>query len=289
MEGLLYILYTRAVPSRYVIKRMQTITISGMIDVRDLTRENLEDVFKICSHGRMDDPVQMRGIGLRRRWLLETLESRGPCVKIAYLDGRPVGQILCIPEEAVPYLGNPREGVVAIHCVYNPFPEAQRKGVGNALLKSVIDECKEGPAYLGGDACIFLVAQEFTTSEGIPLKDFYERNGFKMGHGEMYLEVDGGYAPKEKVEYAPLPEDRGKALMFFDPVCEWAIGFALRVEEFLHGVDPDLPVQLINTWENPEEYANRGFEQLVVNAVPIKSFWTDKEAMKREVEEALGE
>jgi len=287
MEGLLFILYTLSDHSRYLIKRMHIFTIMGMIDVRDLTKENLEDVFKVCSHGRMDDPVQMRGIELKRRWLLETLESRGPCTKIAYLDERPVGQILCIPEEAVPYMRNPREGVVAIRCVYNPFPETQRKGVGNALLKAVIDECRDGPVFLRGDSCAFLVAQEFTTSEGIPLRDFYEKNGFNMGQNEMYLEIDGGYIPSDKTEYSPLPEDRGRALMFFDPVCEWGIGFAMRVEEFLHGVDPDLSVQLLNTWENPEEYASRGFEQLVVNAVPIKSFWTDKDAMKKEVEEAL--
>ena len=261
-----------------------------MIDIRDLTKENLEDVFKICSHNRMADPIQLRGMGLKRSWLLETLDSRGPCTKIAYLDERPVGQILCIPEEALPYIEKPREGVIRIHCIYNPFPEAQKKGVGNSLLKAVIDECKEGSASLRGIECTFLVAQEFNTGEGIPLKDFYEKNGFKMGQDEMYYEILGEYVPYAAVEYSPLQEDRDRAIIFFDPICEWGIGFALRVEGFLHEIDPDLPVQLLNTWENPGEYAKRGLKQLVVNAVPIKSFWTDQDAMKKkEVDIALQE
>ena len=40
---------------------------------------------------------------------------------------------------------------------------------------------------------------------------------------------------------------------------------------------------------HPEESIRRGNQQLVVNATPIKSFWTQRDAFRREVEQALDE
>jgi GNAT superfamily N-acetyltransferase len=257
------------------------------ISVEDLTRGNLDDVFKVCSYNKLDDPLQREGIELKRRWLGEILEEHGPCTKIAYLEGRPVAQVLYYPEGIAPFLARPRDGVVVLHCCYNPFEEAQGKGVGSALLQSLIRECREGLPILGGDPCTFLVAQPFTTGVGVPLGEFYERNGFKQGEGEMYLEITGEYHPKRFTGYYPLPEDLGRAVMFYDSMCEWGYPFAVRVREFLRGIEPNLVVKLIDKWREPEEYIRRGGQQLIVNARPIESFWTEREALRREVEGAL--
>jgi GNAT superfamily N-acetyltransferase len=258
-----------------------------MLRVEDLTEENLEDVFRVCSYDKLDDPLQKEGIELKRAWLREILEEHGPCTKIAYHEGRPVAQILFYPERIAPFLAYPREGAVAIHCTYNPFPEAQGKGVGSRLLQDLINECEEGLQILGGDPCSFLVAQPFTTGAGIPLEKFYENNGFKWGDGEMYLEVSGEYKPRKFTGYYPLPEDLGRAVVFYDSMCEWAHPFAIRVKELLQEMRPNLVVASIDRWKDPDEYVRRGGKQLIVNAKPIESFWTDREAFRQEVEEAL--
>ena len=67
------------------------------ITVKDVDASNIYDVFRVCSHSRLDDPLQKKGMELKRRWLNRMLEKYGPCTKIAYLDGRPVAQILYYP------------------------------------------------------------------------------------------------------------------------------------------------------------------------------------------------
>ena len=103
----------------------------------------------------------------------------------------------------------------------------------------------------------------------------------------MYLEISGKYRPRGESEYHPLPEDRGRALMFYDPMCEWGYGFAVRVRELIHDIEPELPFEMINSWERPEEFISRGNQVLIVNAKVIQSFWTDREAFRREVERAI--
>lgn len=141
--------------------------------VENLDEGNVDDVFKICSHGMLDDPIQQRGIELKRRWLLEMLKRYGPCTKIAYIDGRPVAQILFYPEEAIPSFTHQRRGIVLIHCAYNPFPEAQGKGAGTALIESLIYDCKTGIPCPGGGHCRFITARPFNTGVGTPLAEFY--------------------------------------------------------------------------------------------------------------------
>lgn len=191
----------------------------GLIRIADLDKDNLEDVFRVCSHNKLEDPLQREGMKLKRGWLIEMLEEYGPVTKIAYLDGRPVAQLLFYPEEAIPYIPHPREGVVRLICVYNPFPEVRGKGVGSALLKSLINACGEGLTNLRGRSCRFISALPFNTGEGTPMEGFYTRNGFRREGDELYIEINGAYEPPVKLEYAPLPEDRGKAVVFHGQEC----------------------------------------------------------------------
>jgi GNAT superfamily N-acetyltransferase len=260
----------------------------SQVRVEDLDEENIDDVFRVCSHNRLDDPLQQRGIEFKRRWLLEMLAEHGPCTKIAYLGDKPVAQILFYPEEAAPFIQNLRRGVVVLHCAYNPFPEARGKGVGTALLRSLVDDCGRGLTCLGGVACRFIAAKPFNTGEGMPLNRFYAANGFEQAEREMFLEVSAPYQPREISEYRPLGEDRGRAVMLYNPICEWSYQLAVRVGEFLKEIDAGLPVELIDEWRNPEESIKRGNQWLVVNAKPVRSPWTQREALRHEVEQALG-
>lgn len=260
----------------------------SQIRVANLDEENIDDVFRVCSHNRLDDPLQQRGIELKRRWLLEMLAERGPCTKIAYLGDKPVAQILFYPEEAVPFIADPRKDIVVLHCAYNPFPEARGKGAGTALLRSLVEDCRRGLPCLGSRPCCFIAAKPFNTGVGMPLDRFYAANGFKQARKEMFLKILAPYKPRGTPEYQPLGEDRGRAVMLYNPMCEWSYPFAVRVREFLKEIDASLPVSLIDEWRNPEESIKRANQQLVINATPIRSFWTQREALRREVEQALG-
>lgn len=257
------------------------------IQVEEVMEENLDDVFKVCSHSRLRDPLQRRGMEIKRRWLLEMLNHYGGCTKVAYLDGGPVAQLLYYPEEAIPYVENPRRDVIHLHCVYNLFPEARGKGVASALIRDLLEEAERGMEMLQGRRCRFIVAKPFNTGEGIPLEAFYASKGFHWGVGEMYLEISASYETRKLGEYRPLSEDEGRALIFYSPLCEYSYPFAHRVREIIWEVKPDLPITLIDMWRQPEEASKRYGEEIIVNARPIRAWWGDREGFKEEVMRAL--
>jgi len=259
-----------------------------MLRVEDVSEDNLYDVFRVCSYSKLEDPLQRKGMEIKERWLLGMLRERGPCTKIAYLDDRPVAQILFYPEGAAPFIQDPREDAVVLNCAYNPFPEARGKGAARALVESLVDDGRKGLPCNGGRRVSFVAAKPFNTGEGVSLEEFYEGIGFEKADDEMFLEVAGKYRPPEESRYEPVPEDEGRALVFYDPKCEWGYPFAVRVKEQLNDIDPSLPVEFIDPWENPEESMKRGNQWLIVNGKVIESFWTEKDAFRREVEQALG-
>lgn len=261
-----------------------------------MSEENLEDIFKICSHDRFDGPLHRKGIEVRRRWLMDMLEHCGPCAKIAYLDGRPVAQIVFYPEKTIPYIHDPRKDVINLQCIYSPFPEAQRKGAGAALMKELVDECKSGLSSLGGRPCSFVVTRPFQHEGELSFSEFYKKYDFKQGPQEMFLEIKGEYVPREIPEYRSLPEDRGRVIILYNPACEWGYFLAYKIKELLKRMDPVPSVEIFNIWERPEGLLKRPLQRVtsgrvIVNGQLIKgvSFWTDREAFCREVEEALRE
>ena len=273
-----------------------------MLRIEDVSEENLEDVVDICSGNRpwetigidKDNPILEKGRELKRPWLLDMSERYGSCVKIAYLDEKPVAQVLFYPEEAMPYLHNPRKDVIYLKCIYNSVPEARGKRIGAALLKALINECHTGLDCLGGKPCRFVVTRPFPHEGDLPLGDFYEKYGFKQNNQEMFLEIKAKYMPREIPEYRPLPEDRGRIILTYNPDCEWGYFFATTARQLIQDKYPDLPIETYNNWEKPEEYKKRPHLPLIaastiVNAQVINSFvfWTDRKAYLRNVEEAL--
>ena len=265
----------------------------------DVSEDNVDDVLTICSGGRpiahVGNPVLDKGRALKRQWLLNMIQQHGPCVKIAYLDDQPVGQVLFYPEASVPYLANPRTDVIYLKCIYIAHPPAQRQGIGNALMKTLITECQTGVACLGGRPCQFVVTQPFPHEGELPLTDFYAKYGFQHGQHEMFLEINGPYVPMDRREYRPLPEDRDKVLLTYNQDCEWGYYFARKVEELLHANYPSLPIEIYSSWETPEEYMKRPHLPLIAASVIVNAqvnsnpfvFWTDSDAFLRDVDKAL--
>jgi hypothetical protein len=259
----------------------------GMITVRDVTESNIDDAFRVCSHDKLDDPLQRQGIELRRRWIIDMLNEYGPCVKIAYLDGEPAAQLLFYPEKAAPFIPKPRMGAMLLRCVYNPFKEAQGKGVSTALMKNFVKECRAKPKSLKGSSCRFIATEAFNTGEGIPMEKFYASNGFVKRGEEMILKINGRYASPHRLNYTPNSEDRNKAFAIYNPTCEYSFPFATRVRDILKVTYPELPIKLINQWENPSESMILANHWLIVNGVQIKSSLHNREALNKEISRAV--
>jgi hypothetical protein len=269
-----------------------------MMRLEDVSEENLDDLFEICSGHRgfapRDDPIIGKSVEIKRRLLLDILDSHGPCAKIAYIDGKPVAQILFIPEETMPYVHDPREDVVFLQCIYSPFPDTQRKGAAAALMKDLINECETGLSCLGGKPCSFLVTRPFAHEGDLSLSEFYGKYGFRHGSQEMFLEVKRDYGPREASDYQPLPEDLGKTVILYNPLCEWGHFAAHRIKELLQESDQGFIVKTFNVWERPEEYLKRPLPRVTSARVIVDtqvnniSFWTNREAFIRNVKGVLG-
>lgn len=259
----------------------------GVISVGEVTESNIDDAFSVCSHNKLDDSLQRQGIELRRRWILEMLNELGSCVKVAYLDGKPTAQLLFYPEMVAPFIPKPRRGVMLLRCVYNPFKESQGIGVSTALLKNFVEECRDKPRSLKGDSCRFIATEAFNTGEGIPMEKFYASNGFVKRGEEMILEIYGRYASPYRLSYTPKPEDRNRAFTIYNPTCEYSFPFATRVRDLLKVTHPELPVELINQWEDPSESIRLANHWLIVNGVKINSILHDRETLNKEISRAV--
>ena len=251
-------------------------------------KEDFGDVFTVCSPSAEPGSKLMEGRQLRERWLRETLRDYGDTLEVRggalYLNGEPVSQIMYYPEAAIPYIAGSRVGVIRIECVYS---RVHGKGAGSALLGDLVREAGEGVESLRGEPCRFLVTEPFSTGEGLDLKAFYQRSGFREGDGEMYLEIHGVYEPRKRTEYTPLEEDEGRAVVFYNVNCEYSVGFADNVKKLIHEIEPGYPVDIVNMWTKPQESSRRGNELIIVNQRPIKSYWRTP-GFRQEVEAAIG-
>ncbi len=262
------------------------------IEIKNLDESNIEDLVFVCSSKKIEDPIHQQGISLKKQWLREMLEKYGPCAKIGYYNGKPAAQILYLPEKAEKTKASRREDVLVINCTYNPTPEAQRLGIGKALLDSVIEDAKRGKTCLGNKSCRFILAKAFNTGELLPLPDFYKKHGFvptpKNEGNLLYLPLEGNYEPAPPlVEYQPLKEDEGRAIIFYSPVCQFSYQFAKTIESMIREVAPNMQMKAINEWKYPQESMKRNNWWLTVNAKPIKTFFMEERKFKEEVKKAV--
>jgi hypothetical protein len=263
------------------------------VRIENLSQSNIEDLIYVCSSKTLDNPTHQKGISLKKQWLMEMLQKHGSCAKVAYYNEKPVAQILYYPED-VDVKAFRRQNVLVVNCTYNPNSEAQKLGIGTRLLQSVIDDVKQRKTCLGNKPCKFILAKAFNTGEFLPLPEFYKKRGFirtpENEESLLYLPVEGGYEPAAPVgEYEPLSEDRGRAVIFYSPVCQFSYQFAKKAEETIREVAADIKIEMINEWEKPQEAIKRKNSWLTVNAKQIRTFLMEKEKFKEEIKRAIGQ
>jgi hypothetical protein len=260
--------------------------------IENLQESNIEDLIYVCSSKKLNDPIHQQGIQLKRQWLLKILEKYGSCAKIAYYNGKPVAQILYYPEEADVTKTFKRQNVLVINCVYNPTPEAHKLGISTRLLQSVIQDAKQRRTCLGDRPCKFILAKAFNTGELLPMPEFYKKNSFlpTPERDLLYLPIEGNYElTKPLGEYEQLLEDRNKAVIFYGAMCEFGYPFAKKIEGIIKEILPEIRIEMINEWQNPEESIKRKNWWLIVNAKPIYTFFMETEKFKEEIKRAANQ
>ena len=248
--------------------------------------EELDHLINLCiPPGRKDDPLFVEGMKEKRRWATRLIERYGSIAKLAYLDSKPVGLIQ--------YQPIPEERLVEITCIFVPEEENLRKGIGRALLKALMGEMNEAKPFFDNKPPLAFVTWAFQVPGRYPQHEFYRRMGFKRVREEdpffLYYPLEEGYVHRPKRgEFIPQEEDRGKALIFYDPSCPFCIYFSEVIKREIREVAPEIPVRTINMFEESDEVKKRGQVPFcAVNGRPIQASFMDRENFQREVREAL--
>lgn len=252
--------------------------------VKKIDPESFDDLLYICPVKHLSDPYIQKGIIIKKGWFNAVYEKYGSPVRVCYVDDKPVSQILYFPEYIVPYIDKPRQGVLWINCIYNPYPEYHRLGCGRSLIESIISDIRNGKTLFKGlDNCRFLSARPFDTGEYYPMTKFFVKIGFKtIDNVEYFYEFEeNSYNKLERPEYESGPEDRDKAYIFYEPWCEYNYRFAVLLEEEIRELckeyDKELEIEILDAWLNPREYTRKGWNLLIVKSHIIKSFYGTEE------------
>jgi len=263
---------------------------SEEIRVVDVDTSNIDDLVSVCSFKRLSDPIHKMGVDLKTEWVKDMLQTYGSCAKIAYLDGIPCCQVLHYAEERDPLVTRPRERAIQVQCIFTSRPEARRKGVAKALLKHLLKDIEQPMACFHNQPCSFVFTSAFDTGEVFSQRRFFEHMGFKRavnGSDILYYPIAGTYAPRETMETRAVSDDEGRAVLLHSPTCQFSFEFAKHAEATIRAVAPNLPIRLVNEWEHPSEAIGRKGEKILVNGVPIRSFFSGEDEFKDDIKKAL--
>lgn len=253
--------------------------------IRDLTYETIDDLINLCiPEDRREDPLFKQGRELKRKTVEKVIVKYGAFAKIAYKEETPVGLLQFLPKS--------EENNVEILCIFVPDKENERRGIGRALLSETIKYFSTSKKYFNNDIPSALIISTFDVPGYYPQSKFFENLGFKKVEGYenlLYYPIKKGYVYSPKIQkYYPQEEDKQKAIIFIDPFCPFSIYFAEKIKESIKEVSPEIPIRIINQYEEAEEVKKRGkISFCIVNCIPIQSFFLDKENFKREIKEAL--
>jgi GNAT superfamily N-acetyltransferase len=263
------------------------------INVKDLTKENVEDLCWVCvSPALRNDADWIRGTVYKKKWAIDMLEKWGSFAKVAYYDGNPAGMIQ--------YQPLPEERIVRIDCIYVLVRSYWRKGIATRLLDSLLEDVKKSMSWFDNRRPLALLTTTFPggASEQYTAREFFTRKGFRQLGGSpdhLYYPLETGfvYRPVEEkaVRYIPQNEDRGRVVIICGPdLCPATYPYFLKtMERCMTEICPEVPIRWIDSSEQPEELRRRniGVGTCIVNARLIRSSVLDKDSFQKEVRAAL--
>jgi GNAT superfamily N-acetyltransferase len=260
------------------------------IRVREMSAGTVADLAWFCvPPERQDDPAFRIGARAKEVWIREKLARGEPAAKIAYLGAEPAGILHYEPV--------PDEGVVHIRCVFVPHERHWRKGVGNALLAALEEEMRRPQGWNQGRPAMAITTEPFDGGHPsqLPAREFFLRRGFQPVGDDpdflvLLLQAGGRYQRRRALPvYLPQEEDAGQILILHGPsFCPWAYPFHVNAAQVIQEIAPGTPVRWLDRSSEPREVAKRGgYEGIVVNRRPLRSFVLDREEFAREVREAL--
>ncbi|MCX8014817.1 MAG: GNAT family N-acetyltransferase [candidate division WOR-3 bacterium] len=254
--------------------------------IKNVNSKNVDDLVFFCiPQNKRTNPNYLAGAAEKRKWALSILKEYGEVAKLAYIGSKPVGLI-----QYHPILS---QKVIKIRCIFVPDKEYTRKGIGSALLRSLILDMKKPKLYLNNQSPFALITYAFETPAGYSQYLFYQKMGFTaidVKEKLLYYSLKENfiYHPSEKKPSRSLKKDMGKALIFYEPFCPYSIVFAKEIKRVINEIAPKLPVELINMFEKPKEFLKRNpSTACIINTKPIYSFVLDKENFIKEVKDAL--
>jgi len=166
------------------------------IDIEDITEANLGDIPESCRgcvywefpqefdkvrKEKMEAQKKSELEQRKREWFIQTLKEFGICGKIVYCKDKSVAYAQFAPSVRLPNINNYEsqpvgkleEGVVFLSCLYIADETLRGKGLGEALLKTILEDLKRRE---------FKVVETFarrgdSNNPSGPL-EFYIKNGF---------------------------------------------------------------------------------------------------------------
>ncbi|MEM2988247.1 MAG: GNAT family N-acetyltransferase, partial [Candidatus Bathyarchaeia archaeon] len=256
--------------------------------VKEVGPEEVDSLIYLCiPQERRNLPSFIEGVKIKRNWAKKCFEMFGEIAKMAYLNESPVGLIQYQPK--------PKEKILEITCIFVPDKQNQQKGVGKALLNALLRDAEKPKTHFGNEPPLALVTWAFGVPGYFPQNMFYLKMGFKKVVENdpylLYYPLKEGYVYHPKAgKFTPQAEDKGKAVIFYDPSCPFCMYFAEQIKTSINEVAPNLPMRMINMFEEREEVEKRGqVPYCAVNGKPITAFFMDKENFQSEVKMALTE
>ena len=165
------------------------------VEIEDIREENLQDIPAHCRgcvywefpeefEKAKIDKSEIQELDLeeqKREWFVQTMKEFGTCGKIVYHEGKPVAYAQFAPSECLPntkekgskVVGTGKEGVVFLSCLYVADVSLRRRGLGEVLLKNIIDDLK-----MRGFRGVETIARRGDPNNPSGPLELYIKNGF---------------------------------------------------------------------------------------------------------------
>ena len=246
------------------------------IDIVDVDENNVDDALEVCTFPSVRNEASYRiGCEIRGRWLLNVCKTVGPCAKIAYVGGKPVGMIEYTPLHVIPYFKTKRKDALYIHCIYVP-KRYRHRGIGYALLGSLINEMSGPNKLFRHGHCRLLVASA-SKIHGYAQVGLFKRLGFRRIRGNVDVGLVLPLSSAVKVVKLDIPLSKPRTLkehgvkIFFKPTCQYCTHTNESIKAEIRKVNKEIPIEECSLWEYPEEAVRRRITYVAtyINGEPV--------------------